>query len=107
MGDLSRLGASPQVAWQCTSIYDYSIFETFSRLISNLVVTQPHGQCVEQLLDNLVQNCRMERAFIFDVVSKVYLCSDSVVSGGSDDLTYELMADMLDVIVDTSCIYGM
>ncbi|KAF4743392.1 hypothetical protein FOZ62_005185, partial [Perkinsus olseni] len=105
--DLYRNGCRVAITWHCTSIYDHSVFDCFSRLLQQLSVVHPHGQCVEQLLDSLVSNCRMERAYLFDIVSKVYLASDSGFGGGDSVLSYELMSDMLDVIIDTSCIYGI
>jgi len=55
-------------------------------------------------LDILISNCRMEKAFLIDVVSKIYLPTDS---SPVDMQTYELCSDMIDVVVDVSCIYGV
>jgi Ras-related GTP-binding protein C/D len=49
------------------------------------------------------QSCRLEKAFLIDVVSKLYIASDS---SPVDMQVYELCADMIDVAVDISCIYG-
>ena len=54
-------------------------------------------------LDILVTGCRIEKAFLFDVVSKIYLATDS---SPVDMQSYELCADMIDVITDVSSIYG-
>jgi Ras-related GTP-binding protein C/D len=45
----------------------------------------------------------MEKAFLFDVVSKIYVATDN-----SPVLmeTYELCSDMIDVVIDVSGIYG-
>ena len=43
------------------------------------------------------------QAFLFDVVSKIYLATDS---SPVDMQSYELCADMIDVITDVSSIYG-
>lgn len=45
----------------------------------------------------------MEKAFLIDVVSKIYVATDS---SPVDMQTYELCSDMIDVVVDVSCIYG-
>lgn len=45
----------------------------------------------------------MEKAFLIDVVSKIYVATDSTPV---DMQTYELCSDMIDVVVDVSCIYG-
>uniref|UniRef100_A0A8C7LEN1 Ras-related GTP-binding protein n=1 Tax=Oncorhynchus kisutch TaxID=8019 RepID=A0A8C7LEN1_ONCKI len=49
---------------------------------------------VDRLSDD---NSGIEKAFLFDVVSKIYIASDSLV----DMQTYELCCDMIDI----SCIY--
>lgn len=51
----------------------------------------------------MAQSCGVEKAFLFDVVSKIYIATDStpVVSQ-----SYELCSDMIDVVIDVSCIYG-
>merc|ERR1712080_697751 len=58
----------------------------------------------EQSLDLLITNSRMEKAFLFDVVSKVYIASDPQPV---DLQSYELCSDMIDVVIDVSCIYGL
>lgn len=50
------------------------------------------------------QSCAIEKAFLFDVVSKIYLATDS---GPVDVQSFELCSDMIDVVIDVSCIYGM
>ncbi|KAJ8790210.1 hypothetical protein J1605_004677 [Eschrichtius robustus] len=45
----------------------------------------------------------IEKAFLFDVVSKIYIATDSSV----DVQSYELCCDMIDVVIDVSCIYGL
>jgi len=41
---------------------------------------------------------------LIDVVSKIYVATDS---SPVDMQTYELCSDMIDVVIDISCIYGM
>jgi Ras-related GTP-binding protein C/D len=84
-----------------TSIYDHSIFEAFSRVVQKLI---PQLPTLENLLNILVSNCGLEKAFLFDVVSKIYLATDS---SPVDMLSYELCCDMIDVVIDVSCIYGL
>lgn len=50
-----------------------------------------------------LQNSGIEKAFLFDVVSKIYIATDS---SPVDMQTYELCCDMIDVVIDISCIYG-
>lgn len=49
------------------------------------------------------QNSAIEKAFLFDVVSKIYIATDS---SPVDMQSYELCCDMIDVVIDVSCIYG-
>ena len=49
------------------------------------------------------QNSGIEKAFLFDVVSKIYIATDS---SPVDMQTYELCSDMIDVVLDVSSIYG-
>lgn len=45
----------------------------------------------------------MEKSFIVDVITKLYIATDSTPV---DPHTYELCSDLLDVVVDMSYIYG-
>lgn len=49
------------------------------------------------------QNSCIEKAFLFDVISKIYIATDS---NPVDIQTYELCCDMMDVVIDVACIYG-
>lgn len=49
------------------------------------------------------QNSNIEKAFLFDVVSKIYVATDS---SPVDMASYELCCDFIDVIIDVSYIYG-
>src|ERR1700761_1631430 len=56
------------VSFYQTSIYDHSIFEAFSKVIQKLI---PQLPTLESLLDSLCVNCRIEKAYLFDVLSKI------------------------------------
>jgi len=90
-----------QLSFHATSIYDHSIFEAFSKVIQKLI---PQLPTLETLLDSLVASCRIEKAFLIDVVSKIYIATDNTPV---DMQTYELCSDMIDIVIDISCIYGM
>lgn len=87
-------------SFHLTSIFDHSIFEAMSKVIQKLI---PHMDTLENLLDILVSNCGMEKAFLLDVISKIYVATDSAPV---DMQTYELCSDMIDVVIDLSGIYG-
>eukprot|EP01087_Luapelamoeba_hula_P012311 TRINITY_DN3421_c0_g1_i1.p2 TRINITY_DN3421_c0_g1~~TRINITY_DN3421_c0_g1_i1.p2 ORF type:complete len:346 (+),score=57.90 TRINITY_DN3421_c0_g1_i1:77-1114(+) len=89
------------LSFYLTSIYDHSIFEAFSKVVQKLI---PQLPVLENLLDILNTNCRLEKSFLIDVVSKIYVATDS---SPVDMQTYELCSDMIDVVIDVSCIYGM
>lgn len=90
-----------QLSFYLTSIYDHSVFEAFSKVVQKLV---PQLPALENLLDILIQHSGIEKAFLFDVVSKIYIATDS---SPVDMQSYELCCDMIDVVIDISCIYGM
>jgi Ras-related GTP-binding protein C/D len=83
-----------------TSIYDHSIFEAFSKVIQKLI---PQLPTLEALLNSLCRNCRIEKAYLFDVLSKIYIATDTTPAGAGD---YEVCSDYIDVVVDISEIYG-
>ena len=90
-----------KVEFQLTSIYDHSIYEAFSKVVQKLVPQLDH---LERLMDILISTCNIEKAFLFDVVSKIYIATDS---NPVDMQSYELCSDMVDVVIDVSCIYGL
>jgi Ras-related GTP-binding protein C/D len=83
-----------------TSIYDHSIFDAFSKVIQKLI---PQLPTLEGLLNVLIQNSGMDKAYLFDVYSKLYVATDSTPV---DLQSYEICSDYIDVIVDVSDIYG-
>lgn len=91
------------LSFYLTSIYDHSIFEAFSKVIQKLI---PQLPTLENLLDILISNCRIEKAFLIDVVSKIFLAYYASDNSPVDTQTYELCSDMIDVVIDVSCIYG-
>lgn len=102
MDDLADAGLDTiQPRFHLTSIYDHSIFEAFSKVVQKLI---PQLPTLENLLNILVSHCGIEKAFLFDVVSKVYIATDSSLM---DMQAYELCCDMIDVVIDVSCIYGL
>ncbi|XP_057309321.1 ras-related GTP-binding protein C-like [Hydractinia symbiolongicarpus] len=101
-GELEDAGLENlQLSFYLTSIYDHSVFEAFSKVVQKLIVQLP---TLENLLNILIQHSGIEKAFLFDVVSKIYIATDSAPV---DMQSYELCCDMIDVVIDISCIYGM
>ena len=91
----------PGAAFSLTSIYDHSVFEAFSKVVTKSLV--PQRKTLQRMLDALVAACDMEKSFLFDVSSKVYVATDSAPV---DSASYELCADAIDVVLDVSSIYA-
>jgi Ras-related GTP-binding protein C/D len=88
------------VTFYQTSIYNHSIFEAFSKVIQKLI---PQLGQLEAILTNLCRTCRFDKAYLFDVVSKIYIATDSAPE---DMASYELCSDFVDVIIDFTEVYG-
>eukprot|EP00759_Apiculatamorpha_spiralis_P032388 PhF_6_TR33832/c0_g1_i1/m.49614/K16186/RRAGC_D; Ras-related GTP-binding protein C/D len=90
----------PQISFHLTSIFDHSIFAALSKVMQKLIPQLPH---LQSLLDMFLFNSKVEKCFLFDVFSKIFLASDS---SPEDPAMYELCADMIDVTLDLCSIYG-
>jgi Gtr1/RagA G protein conserved region len=102
--ELTDAGVSPDsihIRYHLTSIYDHSIYEALSRVVQRLI---PQLPTLENLLNVLVSTCSLEKAYLFDVVSKLYISTDP---GPVDMQSVELCSDMIDVVLDVSGIYGL
>lgn len=101
MDELTDIGMENVVlSFHLTSIFDHSIFEAFSKVIQKLI---PQLPTLEKLLDTFCSNSIIEKAFLFDVMSKIYIATDSTPV---DVQSYEICSDYIDVILDVSEIYG-
>ena len=86
---------NPRVTYHVTSIFDATIFEALSRVIQKLI---PELNTLQNLLNTLADNTGMEKAYLFDINSKIYVASDTrpVDMGG-----YEVCSAMIDYVLDT------
>jgi Ras-related GTP-binding protein C/D len=101
MDELTDIGMDNVVlSFHLTSIFDHSIFEAFSKVIQKLI---PQLPTLENLLNVFCANSIIEKAFLFDVMSKIYIATDS---SPVDVQSYEICSDYIDVILDISEIYG-
>ncbi len=125
MDELADAGLDQiHISFYLTSIYDYSIYESLSKVIQKLIRQLP---TLENLLNmlcsveffcdslaifsfqhtthplNIVQNSGFEKAFLFDIMSKIYIATDS---SPVDMQTYEICADMIDVMLDVCTLYS-
>ena len=88
------------VNFHLTSIYNHSIFEAFSKVIQKLI---PRLGQLEAMLTNLCRTCRFEKAYLFDVNTKIYIATDNTPE---DMASYEICSDYVDVIIDFTEVYG-
>ncbi|CAK7567814.1 MAG: GTP-binding protein gtr2 [Sporothrix epigloea] len=88
------------VNFHLTSIYDHSIFEAFSKVIQKLV---PRLGQLEAMLTSLCRTCRFEKVYLFDVLSKIYIATDSTPA---EMASYEVCSDFIDGIIDIIEVYG-
>lgn len=88
-----------QVSFYLTSIFDHSIYEAFSRIVQKLI---PELPSLENMLDNLVQHSSIDKVFLFDVNSKIYVATDS---SPVDIQTYEVCAEFIDITIDLEDLY--
>jgi Ras-related GTP-binding protein C/D len=88
------------VRFHLTSIYNHSIFEAFSQVIQKLI---PRLGTLESMLTDLCRTCRFEKAYLFDVLTKIYIATDNTTA---DMASYEICSDYIDVIIDITEVYG-
>ncbi|CAK7900850.1 GTP-binding protein Gtr2p [[Candida] anglica] len=88
-----------QVSFYLTSIFDHSIYEAFSRIVQKLI---PELPSLENMLDNLVQHSSIDKVFLFDINSKIYVATDS---SPVDIQTYEVCAEFIDITIDLEDLY--
>jgi len=88
------------VSFHLTSIYNHSIFEAFSKVIQKLI---PRLGQLESMLTSLCRTCRFDKAYLFDVNTKIYIATDS---SPEDVASYEICSDYVDVIIDFTEVYG-
>ena len=97
---LTELQIEINPGFYSTSIYDHSLYEAFSKIFQKIM---PQNGYLSNLLDNLTNSCRFEKAYLFDVFNKIYLAIDF---SPMEEQFYEICSDMIDVVTDMSGIYG-
>lgn len=100
--DLADAGitSTSHISYYLTSIYDSSIFEALSRVIQKLI---PELDVLQNLLDILVTNSGMAKAYLFDILSKIYIASDT---RPVEPDAYELCAGYVDLVVDYTDLFN-
>jgi Ras-related GTP-binding protein C/D len=89
------------LSFYLTSIYDHTVYDSLSKVIQKLL---PQVSFITSMIDNLINTSKIEKAFLFDVISKIYIATDS---NPVEMKHYEICSELIDVLIDVSCIYGM
>jgi Ras-related GTP-binding protein C/D len=99
--ELSDFGYGDRsVSYYQTSIFDHSIFEAMSKVVLKLL---PQLAAMETLLTKLCSSCRIQKAYLFDTISKIYIATDASPTFLRD---YEVCSDYVDTVVDLKQLYG-
>lgn len=99
--ELSDLGyGGTALSYYQTSIFDHSVYEATSKVVQKLL---PQLPALEALLNKLCSACRIQKAYLFDTMSKIYVATDASPTFLKD---YEVCSDYVDVIVDIKELYG-
>lgn len=88
------------VSYYQTSIFDHSILEATSKVLHKLLPTFPP---TETLLTKLCSTCRIQKCYLFDTVSKIYVATDASPTFLKD---YEACSDYIDLVVDIKQLYS-
>ncbi|KAG8883381.1 hypothetical protein FRB98_003153 [Tulasnella sp. 332] len=82
-----------------SSVYDHSLYEAVSKIIQRL--TPQHGT-LENLMNTLVSNSGIAKAFLFDVSSLTYVATDA---SPVDNNTFELCCDYVMMLASFTKLY--
>ncbi|KAF2726109.1 ras-related GTP-binding protein-like protein C [Polychaeton citri CBS 116435] len=98
--ELSDVGYGDRpISYYQTSIFDHSVNEAMSKVIQKLLPQLPY---LESLLNRLCSTCKIQKAYLFDTHSKIYIATDTSPTFLKD---FEVCSDWIDVIVDIKEIY--
>lgn len=87
--ELSETNGDVLVSYYLTSIYDHSALEAFSKVVQKLV---PQLPTLNNLLDILIASSNIDKSYLVDVVTKLYIATDS---NPVDVETYELCSGII------------
>ena len=91
-----------------TSIYDYSLFEKFSRIFRRTV---PQLTNISNLVEDLKENCNFDKCYLFNVYYKIYIGVDYFPLGEEFftigvDVTQDRLFGLCSNIIDVSLEMG-
>ena len=100
-GLLQEFKTQISLSFQLTSIYDHTIYEALSKVVQKLL---PQVAFISSMMDTLISRSKIQKAFLFDVISKIYIATDSSPVNMQH---YEICSELIDVLIDVTCIYGV
>ncbi|KAK4537284.1 hypothetical protein CDCA_CDCA11G3309 [Cyanidium caldarium] len=98
-GDATPPSPERRLGLSLTSTFDNSCYEALARTVQRLT---PELLLLEQLLNGMVASCGMEKVFLFDKVTKLYLATDASSVHPAD---LELCADAFVAVDDLRAAY--
>lgn len=98
--DLVDIGTyDADITYYMTSIFDQSIIEAFSRIVQKLV---PELSSLTQMLDFFCESTDVEKAFLFDDVTRLYIATDS---SPVDPESCEVCSDFISISKELGSLY--
>ena len=91
----------PKLRYHESSVYDHTIYESASRCMQQLVLSE---DALSRLLSEFVECCSAYGAVLYDVLNKLQIGASWNRSEAPQDV--ELFGEVLDAVVDVSCIYS-
>ena len=76
------------------------IYKALSKVVQKLL---PQVSFVTTMLDMLIDKSLIKKAFLFDVISKIYIATDS---SPVDMKECEICYELIDVLIEETYIYG-
>ena len=62
-----------EIEFQFTSIFDYSIFEAFSKVIQRMIPCSPQ---LCKTLTHFANNSKIEKVYLFDLITKLHIATN-------------------------------
>lgn len=101
MDNLNDAGLeNPPISFYSTSVYDESIYEAMSKVVQML---NTQLDTFENMLNTLSTSCKFQKLYLFDIMTKLYVASDT---SPVDLPSYTVCSDFIDTIVDLCDIYN-
>ena len=87
------------VSFYLTSVFDITVYDAMSRVVQRQI---PQLDAMENLINQLCAKSRIERVYLVDSDTKLYMCTNTTPTNNK---SYETCSDWLDVIKDIAGMY--